>query len=337
MAKTTNIKLNLTTDESTSFQDWRKSIDGNGSGTGKSNMQLIDEKFGEIDGKLANLPSGGITEETDPTVPAWAKASTKPSYSYDEITGKPTLADVAESGSYDDLTDTPTFANVAFTGSYNDLKDKPVIEDASGAIVQETDPTVPAWAKAENKPTYKYSEITERPTLLSIGETSGTAYDGAKGADLASRVVTLEGFATQAGSDFQDLAEAVSGHETRITTLESSGGDVVEYSHYISMAFTDLENSNARVQMGIYIPSTVIPCPLTLGSTWDEVANYLALYSGLWAIIDTNNIEMMINVIPAWGMSFRKIDGTSDGRAFGNSTKFPLITSSITVITRTKQ
>lgn len=43
--------------------------------------------------------------ETDPTVPAWAKQSTKPSYTASEISG---LAAVATSGSYDDLADKPT-------------------------------------------------------------------------------------------------------------------------------------------------------------------------------------------------------------------------------------
>lgn len=54
--------------------------------------------------------SGFITSytETDPTVPAWAKASSKPSYSYSEITGKPTFATVATSGSYNDLANKPT-------------------------------------------------------------------------------------------------------------------------------------------------------------------------------------------------------------------------------------
>lgn len=43
--------------------------------------------------------------ETDPTVPAWAKASTKPTYTASEISG---LANVATSGSYNDLADKPT-------------------------------------------------------------------------------------------------------------------------------------------------------------------------------------------------------------------------------------
>lgn len=51
--------------------------------------------------------SGFITgyTETDPTVPAWAKASTKPSYAASEISG---LATVATSGSYNDLSNKPT-------------------------------------------------------------------------------------------------------------------------------------------------------------------------------------------------------------------------------------
>lgn len=74
--------------------------------------------------------SGFITgyTESDPSVPAWAKASTKPSYAYSEITGKPTLSTVATSGSYNDLSNKPTL----FSGSYNDLTDKPTIPSVTG-------------------------------------------------------------------------------------------------------------------------------------------------------------------------------------------------------------
>ena len=51
MAKTTNLGLNLTTDDSTEFEAWRKSIDGEGSGQDKSNMQIIDEFAGDVVGK----------------------------------------------------------------------------------------------------------------------------------------------------------------------------------------------------------------------------------------------------------------------------------------------
>lgn len=66
MAKTQNIGLNLTEDTSTLFEDWQKSIDGNGVGSNQSNMQIIDEKFGEVDRKLSKMVTveyDALTEE----------------------------------------------------------------------------------------------------------------------------------------------------------------------------------------------------------------------------------------------------------------------------------
>jgi hypothetical protein len=64
-----------------------------------------------------------------------------------------------------------------FSGNYNDLENKPTIPTVPTAVsafendvnylTSETDPTVPDWAKAENKPTYSYSEIANRPTNVS--------------------------------------------------------------------------------------------------------------------------------------------------------------------------
>ena len=51
MPKTTNLGLNLTTDNTTKFVDWRKSIDGSGN-TKKSNMEIIDEAIGNINAIL---------------------------------------------------------------------------------------------------------------------------------------------------------------------------------------------------------------------------------------------------------------------------------------------
>lgn len=67
--------------------------------------------------KLSDLQNdeGFISSESDPTVPAWAKAASKPSYSYDEITGKPSLF----SGNYNDLTNKPTIPSVEGLASEN--------------------------------------------------------------------------------------------------------------------------------------------------------------------------------------------------------------------------
>jgi len=99
---------------------------------------------------------------------------------YEELTNKPSIEGVELIGdvSLDDIG--AASVDDLFSGDYNDLTNKPTIPSKtsqltndSGYITTETDPTVPAWAKAPNKPTYTASEVhalpdtTEIPTLLS--------------------------------------------------------------------------------------------------------------------------------------------------------------------------
>lgn len=104
--------------------------------------------------------------ESDPTVPAWAKQSSKPSYSYNEITDKPDFATVATSGDYDDLSNKPTIPTVP-TNVSAFINDAGYLTDYT-----ETDPTVPSWAKAANKPSYTATEVGALPddTVLFSGD-----------------------------------------------------------------------------------------------------------------------------------------------------------------------
>ena len=68
-----------------------------------------------------------------------------------------------------------TMPNAAFSGSYTELADKPSIptktsdlNNDSGFISSETDPTVPSWAKSANKPTYTASEVGALPDTTAI-------------------------------------------------------------------------------------------------------------------------------------------------------------------------
>ena len=93
-----------------------------------------------------------LKAETDPTVPAWAKESSKPNYDYSEIKNTPTIPTVP--------TKVSAFENdKGYLTSYT-----------------ETDPTVPAWAKESAKPNYDYSEIQNTPTLATVA-TSGKYSD----------------------------------------------------------------------------------------------------------------------------------------------------------------
>lgn len=78
MPKTTNLNLELTTDASTYFEDWRKSLNGQGSdATDYSNTQIIDNFAGNFSGGTAaqyfgktssdNFDMGWKTADTTPT------------------------------------------------------------------------------------------------------------------------------------------------------------------------------------------------------------------------------------------------------------------------------
>jgi len=101
--------------------------------------------------------------ETDPTVPAWAKTSVKPSYTFAELTAHPTT--IAGYG----ITDIPTTLPAS---------------------------DVYAWAKAATKPSYAYSEITGLPTLFSGSYTDLTSkptlFSGAY-ADLTGKPTLFSG------------------------------------------------------------------------------------------------------------------------------------------------
>lgn len=91
--------------------------------------------------------SGFLTAETDPTVPAWAKASSKPTYTASEV------------GALPDDTVIPTVpTNVS------------AFNNDAGYLTSytETDPTVPSWAKESSKPTYTASEVGALPDDTSI-------------------------------------------------------------------------------------------------------------------------------------------------------------------------
>lgn len=112
--------------------------------------------------KAGNVPdvSNFITDETDPTVPTWAKAETKPEYDYSEIQNTPEQQVLSISNDTIFLTNggfvkLPA-ATVGFSGDYNDLTNRPEI------------PTIPTNVSAfENDANYLTS-YTETQTIADV-------------------------------------------------------------------------------------------------------------------------------------------------------------------------
>jgi hypothetical protein len=105
----------------------------------------------EIDGTTTKIyaPSSGGGGVTD----------------YDQLTSRPQINSTTLTG--DKSSSDLGLADEVHTHTKSDITDFPTIPSKtsdltndSGYITTETDPTVPSWAKANNKPTYMASEIT---------------------------------------------------------------------------------------------------------------------------------------------------------------------------------
>lgn len=113
----------------------------------------------------AEKGSTALQEETDPTVPSWAKEPNKPTYTASEV-GAVTEDEVKEllKGKQDTIEDLEAIREGA--------------EKGATALQEETDPTVPQWAKEENKPTYTAEEVGAMPADAKVVKTvNGTEPD----------------------------------------------------------------------------------------------------------------------------------------------------------------
>lgn len=109
---------------------------GGGGGTVPTNLSEFVDDLGS---SPVHTHSQYLTSETDPTVPSWAKASSKPTYTASEVGALPS--------------DTPLFS-----GNYNDLTNKPTIPSLSGYATE-------SWVEGKGY-------LTEHQTLKTINSES---------------------------------------------------------------------------------------------------------------------------------------------------------------------
>ena len=130
--------------ESSDIASWNNKSDFSGSYNDLTDKPTIPTVPTNV--SAFNNDAGYLTSytETDPTVPNWAKASTKPSYTASEVHALPDTTVIPSKVS--DLTN-----DAGYITGYT-----------------ETDPTVPAWAKASTKPTYTASEVGALPSTTPI-------------------------------------------------------------------------------------------------------------------------------------------------------------------------
>lgn len=266
---------------------------------------------------------GGIAVETDPTVPDWAKADTKPTYDYSEIENTPdlsgyitsesqTLTDVAALGNsvntqLKNVTD-PTDAQDAVTKSYVDNLIAQLQEAISnlGGGVSGPVPSVT---------TLEASNITSAGATLSGEVTS----DGGE-------VVLSRGF--MYGTSADDLSQRVqSGNGTGSFTANVSGladGTTYYYKAYATssagtgygeiMSFTTLTIYPPSVQTNSASNITTTGATLSGDVTFD--GNTTVTARGFVYGTDANNLTQSVQAGSGTGSFTKTLTGLSYGTTY---------------------
>lgn len=183
----------------------------------KTSLVAAINELVDMVSSMSGGTGGGITEETDPTVPEWAKQPTKPTYTAEDV-------GAAEKDHNHDEKYQPK-GNYAAEGHDHDGKYQPV----GNYLTNESDPTVPSWAKQPTKPTYTADEVKARPdTWMPTAEDVGarpdtwtpTASDvGADAVDTAATLVADHNADTESHNDIRLL---IQGLDARLTALADS-------------------------------------------------------------------------------------------------------------------
>ena len=184
--------------------------DGEGSGT--LNQITFNGTVYQDDGN-GNVTINTSVTETDPTVPSWAKQSTKPTYTASEVGALPSNTVIPSKTS--DLTN-----DSGFLTSYT-----------------ETDPTVPSWAKASSKPPYTASEVgaIANPETKSNGQV--LTYNGTSGLWEAANS------AGGRGAIFTGICNTEAETEAKVATLDDATG--FSLTAGVRIAITFLNNNTA--------------------------------------------------------------------------------------------
>jgi hypothetical protein len=158
--------------------------------------------------------------ETDPTVPAWAKAATKPSYAYSELTGLPTLF----SGSYTDLTNKPTIPTYTLSGLGGQPLDADLtaIAALSGTAGFLKKTAADTWALDNNTYLTSYTETDPIWTAEKTNYALKTYVD--------TSISNLVASAPAALNTLNELALALGSDANFSTTVATSIGNKVPYT-----------------------------------------------------------------------------------------------------------
>lgn len=278
--------------------------------------------------------AGYLTSETDPTVPAWAKLPTKPTYIAQEVGALPNdtfipekTSDLVNDSNYvidanyvhtdnnyttaekDKLSGIAAGAEVNVNADWNatsgdaQILNKPTRLSAflndEGYLIVETDPTVPAWAKAATKPTYTAAEVGA-PTVTEMN----TAIREAIGQINSFDIAVVQALPTQ----------DISTHTIYLVPKTGKTNDVYDEYIYINSKWEMV--GNTQIDLSDYALKSELP---TKVSELSNDSGYLTSY------------EETDPTVPQWAKASTKPSYTAtEVGALPSDTHIPSTTAELT-------
>ncbi len=234
---------------------------------------------------LVDATNNFVTAESDPTVPEWAKAATKPSYAWGEITSKPTFAAVATSGSYNDLSNKPTIPTVpANVSAFN---------NDAGYLTSFTE-SDPVW-ESEKEDYAKLSDLDDYATVWDLGDLEDRA-DALEAAtnDLATAI----GGALGEAKSYTD--EQIGFVQDSLTPLTYTLNSSIKSASVASTNYTDAAtNALAQSSAAAFMPASFTETDPTI-SSWAKAAQkptYTASEVGAATAADVYRLIAGTNVV----------------------------------------
>ena len=244
-----------------------------------------------IKNKPTSMPASDVYD--------WAKAEEKPSYTYEEV-GADSKGSAATAltlakaytdeeiqkieipSALSELTDDATHRTVTdeeknvwnkksdFSGNYNDLTNKPSIPSKvseltndSGFLTSytETDPTVPAWAKEANKPTYTFDEVGAEK----VGTASNKVNEHNTNTEAHNDIRTLIGdittrlnaLANSTDTELDQMAELVEYIKDNRELIEGVTTNKVNVSDIVNNLTTNVANKPLSAAQGVAIKALI--------------------------------------------------------------------------------
>lgn len=182
------------------------------------------------------------SNETDPTVPSWAKQPTKPTYTASEVHALPDTT-VIPSSTSQLVNDSGFITSASLPTKVSDLTNDSGFIVGADVPSNETDPTVPSWAKASSKPSYTASEVGALPDTTVIPSATSQLNND-------SGFITSSAIPTNVSAFNNDVPYAVANNDgASMSTMAIPKGNVDSTS--TATVFTATVNGITELKTGV--------------------------------------------------------------------------------------